>query len=176
METRINTPRAWQEVIEPAAWIVEHDGRGYGKRRNLTFKDASSPGFWIDGEVPEGFSITPLYTTPPSDEARRLLADFGARVLKHVFQNGPEDIDAGDLADILFASKIYEPWTYHYDENDGFGCGFDECLCSPEPDGVAHCSRVNPAIDDYLAQTARRYTSRRKAGTVKSRNVGDCQP
>ena len=46
-------------VMEPEAWVVEKPG----KRTVVDAKkyNASKPKFWLDGKMPEGYSVTPLY-------------------------------------------------------------------------------------------------------------------
>lgn len=49
---------------EPVAWLIEHDGTGYGQRRQMTLMSAGKAEFWANGKMPSSHKATPLYTAP----------------------------------------------------------------------------------------------------------------
>ena len=51
---------------EPVAWMVERtpETKGYGDTHYVTLKDATSPDYWADGKIHDGYTVIPLYTHP----------------------------------------------------------------------------------------------------------------
>ena len=51
---------------EPVAWMVERTTgtKGYCDTPYVTLLDATKSTYWIENEIPEGYTVIPLYTHP----------------------------------------------------------------------------------------------------------------
>jgi hypothetical protein len=56
---------------EPVAWMVERTTatKGYGDTPYVTLLDATKSSYWIENEIPEGYTVIPLYTHPVKEVA-----------------------------------------------------------------------------------------------------------
>ena len=57
---------------EPVAWMVERtiETKGYGDTPYVTLLDATKSTYWIKNEIPEGYTVIPLYTHPVKELTR----------------------------------------------------------------------------------------------------------
>jgi hypothetical protein len=55
---------------KPVAWMVERTTgtKGYGDTPYVTLLDATKSTYWIENEIPEGYTVIPLYTHPVKEQ------------------------------------------------------------------------------------------------------------